>query len=126
MQLAVVARQLTNEETAAKMSDAELLEFLFLPGFSTRDEADRLASPLPSLSWRGLYWSGYRANLRLGGDTKGMLPDNGTTEVVFRRGTTSMSLTPTCALGNDGSPVLVTAQPSTPDRTATYCLPPCS
>jgi hypothetical protein len=33
----------------------------------TRDEADRLASPLPALSWRGLYWAGYRANLRLGG-----------------------------------------------------------
>jgi alpha-beta hydrolase superfamily lysophospholipase len=32
-----------------------------------RDEADRLASPLPALSWRGLYWTGYRANLRLGG-----------------------------------------------------------
>jgi alpha-beta hydrolase superfamily lysophospholipase len=33
----------------------------------TRDEADRLASPLPALSWRGLYWTGYRANLALGG-----------------------------------------------------------
>lgn len=34
---AVVARQLTNEETAAKMSDAELLEFLFLPGFTMKE-----------------------------------------------------------------------------------------
>jgi len=33
----------------------------------TRDEADRLASPLPALSWRGLAWTGYRANLRLAG-----------------------------------------------------------
>jgi alpha-beta hydrolase superfamily lysophospholipase len=33
----------------------------------TRDEADRLASPLPALSWRGLYWTGYRANLGLAG-----------------------------------------------------------
>ena len=33
----------------------------------TRDEADRLASPLPMLSARGLFWAGYRANLRLGG-----------------------------------------------------------
>ncbi|WP_342363336.1 bifunctional alpha/beta hydrolase/class I SAM-dependent methyltransferase [Terrarubrum flagellatum] len=32
----------------------------------TRDEADRLASPLPALSPRGLYWTAYRANLRLG------------------------------------------------------------
>lgn len=34
---AVVARQLTNGETAAKMSDAELLEFLFLPGFTMKE-----------------------------------------------------------------------------------------
>jgi alpha-beta hydrolase superfamily lysophospholipase len=33
----------------------------------TRDEADRLASPLPALSRRGLYWTGYRANLALAG-----------------------------------------------------------
>jgi len=33
----------------------------------TRDEADRLASPLPAFSARGLYWTGYRANLRLAG-----------------------------------------------------------
>jgi len=33
----------------------------------TREEADRLASPLPALSGRGLFWSGYRANLRLAG-----------------------------------------------------------
>lgn len=33
---AVVARQLTNAETAANLSDAEVLEFLFLPGFSMK------------------------------------------------------------------------------------------
>ena len=33
----------------------------------TRDEADRLASPLPAISGRGLFWAGYRANLRLAG-----------------------------------------------------------
>jgi len=33
----------------------------------TRDESDRLASPLPALSPRGLYWMGYRTNMRLGG-----------------------------------------------------------
>ncbi|MFO1161390.1 MAG: bifunctional alpha/beta hydrolase/class I SAM-dependent methyltransferase [Reyranellaceae bacterium] len=33
----------------------------------TRDEADRLASPLPMMSARGLFWMGYRANLRLAG-----------------------------------------------------------
>ncbi len=33
----------------------------------TRDEADRLASPLGVLSPRGLYWRGYRAQLRVSG-----------------------------------------------------------
>ncbi|HRE21670.1 MAG TPA: bifunctional alpha/beta hydrolase/class I SAM-dependent methyltransferase [Rhabdaerophilum sp.] len=33
----------------------------------TRDEADRLASPLPLLSPRGLWWSAYRANLQVAG-----------------------------------------------------------
>ena len=33
----------------------------------TRDEADGLASPLPTLSPRGLYWAMVRANMRLGG-----------------------------------------------------------
>jgi alpha-beta hydrolase superfamily lysophospholipase len=33
----------------------------------TRDEADRLASPLSILSPRGAYWAAYRANLKLGG-----------------------------------------------------------
>lgn len=33
----------------------------------TRDEADRLATPLPLLSARGLYWSMTRASIRFGG-----------------------------------------------------------
>ncbi|QEX21189.1 hypothetical protein FRZ61_11110 [Hypericibacter adhaerens] len=33
----------------------------------TRDEADALASPLPALSPRGLYWAAVRRNLKLGG-----------------------------------------------------------
>ncbi|WP_312411616.1 bifunctional alpha/beta hydrolase/class I SAM-dependent methyltransferase [Shinella sp.] len=33
----------------------------------TRDEADRLATPLPLLSLRGLYWALTRASIRLGG-----------------------------------------------------------
>jgi alpha-beta hydrolase superfamily lysophospholipase/SAM-dependent methyltransferase len=33
----------------------------------TRDEADRLATPLPLLSPRGLYWALTRASIRLGG-----------------------------------------------------------
>ena len=33
----------------------------------TRDEADALASPLPALSPRGLYWAAMRNNLKIGG-----------------------------------------------------------
>lgn len=33
----VVERELTNEETAGKLSETELLEFLFLPGFSSKE-----------------------------------------------------------------------------------------
>jgi two-component system sensor histidine kinase and response regulator WspE len=33
----VIERKLSNAETAAKLNDAELLEFLFLPGFSMKD-----------------------------------------------------------------------------------------
>jgi two-component system, chemotaxis family, sensor histidine kinase and response regulator WspE len=33
----IVARNLTNAETAAKLSESELLEFLFLPGFTVKE-----------------------------------------------------------------------------------------
>lgn len=37
LRTAVVARNLASAETAARMSEAELMEFLFLPGFSLRE-----------------------------------------------------------------------------------------
>lgn len=39
----VVERKLTNAETAARLTEAELLEFLFLSGFSTRDEVTEIS-----------------------------------------------------------------------------------
>jgi two-component system sensor histidine kinase and response regulator WspE len=36
LRAAVIERKLSNAETAAKLNDAELLEFLFLPGFSMK------------------------------------------------------------------------------------------
>jgi two-component system sensor histidine kinase and response regulator WspE len=36
LRAAVIERKLSNAETAAKLNDAELLEFLFLPGFSLK------------------------------------------------------------------------------------------
>jgi two-component system sensor histidine kinase and response regulator WspE len=37
LRTAVIERKLSNAETVAKLSDAELLEFLFLPGFSMKE-----------------------------------------------------------------------------------------
>ncbi|GAB5562364.1 MAG: hybrid sensor histidine kinase/response regulator [Synoicihabitans sp.] len=39
----VVARKLTNAETAAKLSEEELLEFLFLPGFSVKETVTEIS-----------------------------------------------------------------------------------
>jgi hypothetical protein len=58
--------------------------------------------------------TGHSARLRLGGTTKGTVADNGATEVVFRRGTTAVQLSPTCALGDESTPLLVTAVPTDP------------
>jgi alpha-beta hydrolase superfamily lysophospholipase len=59
------ARRFILERFDAPLERADLAD-AHLAGH-TRDESDRLASPLPALSPRGLYWAGYRANLRLGG-----------------------------------------------------------
>ena len=43
LRAAIVRKKLTTSETAARMSEEELLEFLFLPGFSTRDSVTELS-----------------------------------------------------------------------------------
>lgn len=43
LRIEVVQRKLTNTETAARLSEAELLEFLFLSGFSTRGEVTEIS-----------------------------------------------------------------------------------
>ncbi|MEU4692022.1 hypothetical protein [Actinoplanes sp. NPDC023714] len=55
--------------------------------------------------------TGHDAQLKLGGAPKGMIPENGSAEVVFRRGTTSVLLTPECD-GDEVVPMIVTAEPS--------------
>lgn len=40
---AIVSKGLTSAATAAQLSEAELLEFLFLPGFSTKDQVTELS-----------------------------------------------------------------------------------
>jgi hypothetical protein len=56
--------------------------------------------------------TGYSARLVLAGESKGTLPDDAGTDVVFRRGTTAVTLKPNCPLGDDSAPLMVTASPS--------------
>jgi len=58
--------------------------------------------------------TGHAASLQLGGATKGTIPDDGASEVIFRSGTTAVLLSPNCALGDEAIPLLVTATPSKP------------
>jgi hypothetical protein len=84
-------------------------------GLSCRSQPNVESMSVPADSTvRVVNRTGHSANLQLSGDTKGMLADGAATEVVFRRGTTSVRLQPSCALGNDATPVLVTAVPSAP------------
>ncbi len=56
--------------------------------------------------------TGHGARLRLNGESQGSIPDDGSTEVVFRRGTTAVTLDPSCAITDQATPVLVTASPT--------------
>jgi two-component system sensor histidine kinase and response regulator WspE len=43
LRASIVRKKLASEETVARLSEAELLEFLFLPGFSLRDQVTELS-----------------------------------------------------------------------------------
>ena len=58
-------RRFIHERFAEPLQQPDLGE-AHLAGY-TRDEADRLASPLPALSPKGLWWAAYRANLKVAG-----------------------------------------------------------
>ncbi len=58
-------RRFLLERFAEPVQRSDLRE-AHLAGY-TRDEADRLASPLPLLSPRGVWWAAYRANLKVAG-----------------------------------------------------------
>jgi hypothetical protein len=58
--------------------------------------------------------TGHPAELQLAGATQGTIPKDGSTEVVFRRGTTPVLLDPNCALGDEAIPLLVTATQPNP------------
>lgn len=57
---------------------------------------------------------GHGAKLLINGVSKGFVPDNGATDVVFRRGTTAVMLDPNCPVTDQAMPVLITATPPTP------------
>jgi hypothetical protein len=54
---------------------------------------------------------GHGAQLLINGASKGFVPDNGSTEVVFRRGTTAVMLDPNCPISDQAMPVLITVTP---------------
>ncbi|MBB2944765.1 hypothetical protein FB565_004498 [Actinoplanes lutulentus] len=56
--------------------------------------------------------TGHDARLKLGNVEKGTIPEDGSADLVFRRGTTSVMLTPECDHGEDVVPMIVTAEPS--------------
>jgi hypothetical protein len=113
---------LTNGTANADQSDAGGRQVAFdgggVLGLSCRStpEVGSLTVPADS-TVRVVNRTGHSAKLRLGGTAKGTIPDDGATEVLFRRGTTAVLLSPSCALGDQSTPLLVTATPSTPATT---------
>ncbi|HEY7272317.1 MAG TPA: hypothetical protein VH502_06255, partial [Actinoplanes sp.] len=84
-------------------------------GLSCRSHPDVESMTVPADSTvRVVNRTGHSAQLRLGGNSQGRIPNGGSTEVMFRRGTTAVQLSPACALGDESTPLLVTATPSSP------------
>jgi hypothetical protein len=86
-----------------------------VPGLScdSRPDIERMNVPADSTVWL-VNETGYSAQLRLGGANKGTVPNGSATKVTFRRGTTSVLLKPNCPLGDEATPVLITATPTAP------------
>jgi hypothetical protein len=110
---------LTNGTANAEQSEAGARQVVFggggVLGLSCRSTPDVGAMTVPADSTvRVVNRTGHSARLRLGGTAKGTIPDDGSTDVVFRRGTTPVMLSPNCALGDQATPLMVTATPSAP------------
>lgn len=56
--------------------------------------------------------TGRAADLLLDGRSQGGIPENGSTRVIFRRGTVAMSVAPACLLATESARVLVTTTPA--------------
>jgi hypothetical protein len=82
-------------------------------GLSCRARPDVGSMTVPADSTvRLVNRTGHSARLLLNGAAKGSIPDDGWAQVVFRRGTTAVLLHPDCALGDQATPLLVTAAPT--------------
>jgi hypothetical protein len=68
--------------------------------------------------------TGRSAKLSLGGTSRGSIPPNGATDVVFRRGTTEVQLSPGCAFGARTVPLLVTVAETEPPTDPGSAAPP--
>jgi hypothetical protein len=77
----------------------------------SRPSVEAMTVPASSVV-RVVNQTGHDAQLRLAGAPQGTIPANGAAEVVFRRGTTAVMLTPECSFGEDVLPMLITAAPS--------------
>lgn len=113
---------LTNGTANAEQAEAGGRQIVFagggVLGLSCRSTPEVGAMTVPADSTvRVVNRTGHNAKLRLGGATKGTVPDDGSTEVVFRRGTTAVLLSPDCPLGAESTPALITATPSPPAST---------
>jgi hypothetical protein len=82
-------------------------------GFSCESQPDVTAVTVPAESTiQVVNATGRGAELLLDGRAQGAIGENGSTEVVFRRGTVAMALQPDCIFGDESTPVLVTASPT--------------
>ncbi|BEL10662.1 hypothetical protein Q0Z83_088530 [Actinoplanes sichuanensis] len=108
---------LSNGTASADQFDADsrMVSFAGIGMFGlscgSRPSAEAMTVPASSVV-RVVNQTGHDAQLRLGGVPRGIVPADGMAEVMFRRGTTAVQLTPECAFGEDVLPMLVTAAPS--------------
>lgn len=107
---------LTNGTASAEQIEARDRQVVFdgsgMLGLPCRSAPEVSSMTVPAESKvRVVNRTGWPARLKLGSAVKGTVPDDGSAELVFRRGTTAVQLTPTCAFGAESAPLMVTATP---------------
>jgi len=92
------------------------------PACRAEPDVDTLTVPADS-KVRVVNRTGYRAELRLDGTVRGVIPDDGSVEVIVRRAGTAVVLSPICASGQKSDPVRITTAASTPSTAGPAPLP---